>query len=192
MPTMSDNHVGQGLLQSALDVRPCGLGGNLLLLDAQYSRGAEDGLDADLAGGLEFLLQFAHCLEVGFRKRDIERLLLRDTGCGVKCDGHIQPAARDLGVDEIADAGLKLGEFAWEIDRDIALLAVHRIQLDGEFCTIVGALAPTVTGHASHDSRLKSVREITNTNSNESNTVILTNIRQPGRRPCHHDRKDLR
>ena len=70
----------------------------------------------------------------------------------MKGNGGIGPAARNIFINRLANARLELGQIAWQIDHNVALLPVHGIEFDAKFCPAVIGLAATVAGHASHTS----------------------------------------
>ena len=71
----------------------------------------------------------------------------------------------DRDLDTTTGLRFHFGELARQIHGDIALLAIHGIQLNAVFCAVMGALSAAITGHASHGGRLKRDGEITNTKS---------------------------
>src|SRR5262249_2312617 len=99
---------------------------------------------------------------------------------GVMRDGHVKPAARDRGIDEIAHARLELGEFARQIHDHVALLPVHGIEFDAEFTAVVHSLAVAVAGHASHG--MQTMGEMA---ARDSTNVGVAPSRLPARPPAN-------
>ena len=62
-------------------------------------------------------------------------------------DSGAEPAAGNDPVDLIPDAGLQDVQFVGQIDRNLALLAIHRTKFDVDLETVAGAFAPAITGH---------------------------------------------
>jgi hypothetical protein len=77
------------------------------------------------------------------------RALLRGMSGPARC-----PAARDIFIDRLANARFELGQIPWQIDHNVALLPIHGIKLDAEFCPAVIGLTAAVARHASHKSLL--------------------------------------
>ena len=77
----------------------------------------------------------------------------------MKRDGGIGPAARNIFIDRLANARFKLCQIARQIDYNVALLSVHRIEFDTKFRSGVIGLAATVPSHASHISMRKVIAE---------------------------------
>ena len=84
------------------------------------------------------------------RQLGIEREIARAVCAAVETDDNIHPAARNIFIDGLTNTRLKLGQVARQIDHNVALLPVHGIELDAEFCTVENGLAAAITGHASH------------------------------------------
>jgi hypothetical protein len=68
----------------------------------------------------------------------------------MKGDRGIGPAARDIFIDRLANARFQLSEIEWQIDHDIALLSVHRIELNAKFSPGVDHFSAAISSHASH------------------------------------------
>ena len=61
--------------------------------------------------------------------------------------------------DRLANARFKLCQIARQIDYNVALLSVHRIEFDTKFGSGVIALGATVSSHAPHISMEKVIAE---------------------------------
>jgi hypothetical protein len=84
----------------------------------------------------------------------------------VKGNDDICSTTRNIFVDRLADARLKLGQIARQVDHNVALLSIHRIKFDAEFCPTLIDLAVAVASHAPHMSAFFSIRA-------EARTVAL-------------------
>src|SRR5205814_654519 len=83
--------------------------------------------------------------------------------------------ARNIFIDRLANARLELGQIARQIDYDIALLSIHRIEFDAKLCSVVMDLGAAVTSHASHNrSASRKRREITNRNKRRNLYCFLS------------------
>jgi hypothetical protein len=71
----------------------------------------------------------------------------------VKGDDRIRPAARNIFVNRLPNARFELGEIARQIDHNVALLSVHRVELDAKPGSSVIGLGATVSSHAPHNLR---------------------------------------
>ena len=80
----------------------------------------------------------------------IECQVARAVCAGVKSDGGTGPAALNIFIDCLANARFKLCQIARQIDYNVALLSVHRIEFDTKFRSGVIAIGATVPSHASH------------------------------------------
>ena len=125
---------------------------------------------------------------VGAGELGIEREVARTVWAVVKSDGGISPAARNIFIDRLANAWLELGQIAWQIDHDIALLPVHRIELDTKFCPAVIDVGTAVTGHAPHISGCLIIRSADRAaRSGQQSTMIgqaMHSSRAPQRNFC--------
>ncbi len=90
------DQLAERIPQSRLDVGPGVVCRERMLGRPKHSRRAQDGLDADLAGRSDLFLEVEHGLVKSAREGDIERESLGGGRGAVVCDGHIQPAARDV------------------------------------------------------------------------------------------------
>ena len=68
----------------------------------------------------------------------------------MKGNDGIGPAARNIFVDRLPNTRFELGQIARQIDDDVALLPVYRVELDAEPRPGVIGLGATVSSHASH------------------------------------------
>src|SRR5206468_11881857 len=91
--------------------------------------------------------------------RSVERQIARAIRATVKSNGGICPATRDIFIDRLANARFQLSEVARQIDHDIALLSVHRVQLHAKFSSGMDHLGAAVPCHASHSSMQKVIAE---------------------------------
>src|SRR5262249_11865788 len=89
----------------------------------------------------------------------IECQIARAVCAGVKRNGGIGAAARNIFIDRLANPRFKLCQIARQIDYHVALLSVHRIEFDTKFRSGVIALGATVPSHASHSSMQKVIAE---------------------------------
>src|SRR6266403_830764 len=83
-------------------------------------------------------------------KFSIERQAARAVCAAVQRDGGIGSAARNIFVDSLPNTRFELGQIAWQIDYNVALLSVHRVELDAKFRSRVIRLGAAVSSHASH------------------------------------------
>ena len=74
-------------------------------------------------------------------------------------DGGIGSAARNIFIDRLANARFKLCQIARQIDYNVALLSVHRVEFDTKFSSGVIALGATVSSHAPHISMQNVIAE---------------------------------
>ena len=58
--------------------------------------------------------------------------------------------AREARVDLVANARLQLDQLLRQVGRDIALLAIDRVQFNGELDAVLRGLASAIAGHATH------------------------------------------
>ena len=65
-------------------------------------------------------------------------------------DHDVHAAAGNFFIDGLADSRLQRREIARKIDDDVALLPIHRVQLDAEFRACQIGFAPAITSHAAH------------------------------------------
>ena len=89
----------------------------------------------------------------------IERQIARAVCAAVKRDGGIGSAARNIFIDRLANARFKLCQIARQIDHNVALLSVHRVEFDNKFGSGVIALRATISSHAPHISMRKVIAE---------------------------------
>ena len=83
-------------------------------------------------------------------KIDIEREFARSARTVVITHHNVGAATGNIFVDRLTDLGLERGEIAGKIHDDVALLPIHRINLDTELRAVVIGLAAAVSGHRSH------------------------------------------
>src|SRR5206468_7589928 len=81
--------------------------------------------------------------------RSVERQIARAIRATVKSNGGICPATRDIFIDRLANARFQLSEVARQIDHDIALLSVHRVQLHAKFSSGIDRKSTRL--NSSHD-----------------------------------------
>ena len=81
----------------------------------------------------------------------VECQVARAVWTTVKSDRGIGPAAGDIFIDRLANARFQLGQIPRQIDHDIALFPVHRIELDAKFSSSMVRLCAAVASHASHE-----------------------------------------
>src|SRR5581483_5446442 len=79
-----------------------------------------------------------------------ERELARSVRPGVQGHVHVRASARNIFVDRLTNARLQLGQIARQVHDDVALLAIHGVELDTNLRAGVIGLAASVTGHRSH------------------------------------------
>ena len=87
---------------------------------------------------------------IGTGELRIKRKVPRAVWTAVKSYDHIRSASRNILIDRLANPRLELGQVAWQIDHDVALLPIDGIQFDTELGTAVIGLGPAISGHASH------------------------------------------
>ena len=71
----------------------------------------------------------------------------------------IGSAARDIFIDRLANARFQLSEVARQINHDVALLSVHRIELNAKFSSGMVHSTAAISSHASHTSMQKVIAE---------------------------------
>src|SRR2546430_80247 len=93
----------------------------------------------------------------------------------MKSNDDVRSSARNIFIDRLANARLELGQIARQIDYDVALLSIHRIEFDAKLCSVVMDLGAAVTSHASHNrSASRKSREITNRNKRRNLYCFLS------------------
>src|SRR5439155_1140519 len=93
----------------------------------------------------------------------------------VKSNDDVRSPAPNIFIDRLANARLEAGQIAPQIDYDIALLSIHRIEFDAKLCSVVMDLGAAVTSHASHNrSASRKRREITNRNKRRNLYCFLS------------------
>src|SRR5205823_7575753 len=161
--------------QRAVDCGPYFFGVHLLLWKTHHTWSLKDGADRDFARGVQFLLQRAHSFVVGAGELRIKRKVARAVWAVVKSNDDVRSSARNIFIDRLANARLELGQIARQIDYDVALLSIHRIEFDAKFCSVVMDLGAAVTSHASHNrSASRKSREITNRNKRRNLYCFLS------------------
>jgi hypothetical protein len=95
-------------------------------------------------------LQCPHRFVIRAGQLGVERQIARAIWATVKSDGGICPAARDIFIDCLANARFQFSEVARQIDDDIALLSVHRVELNAKFSSGVNHFSAAISSHASH------------------------------------------
>src|SRR3954470_17424202 len=69
---------------------------------------------------------------------------------GMERDAGREAPASDGAIDFVADLGFEDLQLAREGDRNLALLAINRAELDGDFEAVFGAFTPAVSRHRFH------------------------------------------
>ena len=95
-------------------------------------------------------MQGSHRVVIGARQLGIEGEFARASGAIVITHDDVGPSARNVFVNGLTDMRLERGQVARQIDDDVALLPVHRVELDAELRAVVIGLAAAVSGHRSH------------------------------------------
>src|SRR5436309_9637552 len=84
------------------------------------------------------------------REFGIERQIAGAVFAAVKRDDGIGSAARNIFVDSLPNARFELGQIARQIDNDVALFPINRVELNAKTRSGVIGLGATVSSHASH------------------------------------------
>src|SRR6266516_7372645 len=80
----------------------------------------------------------------------IERQVARAVCAAMQRDDSIGPATRNVFVDCLANARFELGQIARQIDHDVALFSVHRVELNAKLRACVIRLGAAISSHALH------------------------------------------
>lgn len=106
-------------------------------------------------------LQFLDGAQVRFGQGLIEFHLVFGLGGAAVVRHHdVDPPARQLGVDLVPDARLELNQLFRQIDPNIALPAVDRVDFRRELEPVLGTLAVPVTRHGSHKFTVSEYRSL--------------------------------
>src|SRR4030095_12027979 len=144
------DHLAQRIPERFLEGRPDFVRLDSVLGKAHYARGLQDHPDIDFPGHAQFRLQRTHVLVIGTGQSAIELQLARRARVGRKRDHHIGPPAGQPLRHRLPDTRLEHAQISWEIDHDVALPAIDRIDLHADFRATALALAAAISGHASH------------------------------------------
>src|SRR4029077_15517955 len=92
----------------------------------------------------------AHRVVIRARKIDIERLLPRPARTVLITNDDVGSSAGDVFVDRLPNSRFERDEIARQVNHDVALLSIHRIELNAKLRAAVIVLAAPLSGHRSH------------------------------------------
>src|SRR5438477_3288036 len=161
MPAFTLPHFDQIVerpFESLLHGRPGLVGINCFFWGTHHPRRLQDGVDGNFTWGAELFLQRAHGVVIGARQGYIECEPPRSVTALMQSHQNVGSPPRNPGIDCLADSRFELGQISWQVNHDLALLAIHGAEFDAQFRPFALRFAAAISGHASHGDALEAAK----------------------------------
>ena len=105
-------------------------------------------VERDGSGKVELAGETVQFASVGFGEGNIQVHARRQFArAGVQANANRETPAGDEAVNQIANLRFEHFHLARQVHGNLALLAVHRAELDGDLETVLGAISAPITRH---------------------------------------------